>query len=247
MNNPECETYTYKINNMLSRTLIFDNIKIITALVLIFPWYYEWSEGTEFVWERLWGIIFSIGIILMNIIPVSQYINYYLENRNTSFSVDINSNIITITQNGITKAYDTKEITQSNYHLGIFYRAAIDRQLRLPMLNSGFGYWSLKFNNGDHYYLTNILHDFIHDEPPFIRDTKYRFRLLTYIHKADVEKTDDLKPPKEKTRVEQLVEKYATKSDEELNEILKNQKDYQKEAVAAAALVLKNRALVNKG
>ena len=48
-------------------------------------------------------------------------------------------------------------------------------------------------------------------------------------------------PFKEKSRVEQLVEKYAGKSDEELNEILTHQKDYQKEAVEAAGLVLKSR------
>ena len=48
-------------------------------------------------------------------------------------------------------------------------------------------------------------------------------------------------PFKEKSRVEQLVEKYVSKSDEELSVILKDQKDYQKEAVEAAVLVLKSR------
>ena len=52
------------------------------------------------------------------------------------------------------------------------------------MFFSDFGYWELQFENGDRYYLTNLLNDFVH-QAPIIRKTKYRFRLFPYIKKLD--------------------------------------------------------------
>ena len=230
----------YEINNKLLKGLLFDNLKMIALLIIVLPFYWKWRNGTEFVLDQQIFIIFSAIILIMNIPSVLIYLNYYFENKDTSFTLDFDSKKIEITQNGMTKTYTINDVSESNYHLGIYYKNAIDRAGRIPMLVSDFGYWDLKFKNGDRYYLTNILHDFIHDTP-FLGKTKYRFRMFTYINKSDSKQAVELKEKRKKTRIEKFVEQYESKNEKQLIEILDNSKSYQKEAVEAAKIVLKNK------
>ena len=213
-------------------------------MIIVLPFYWKWRNGTEFVLDQQIFIFFSVIILIMNIPSVLIYLNYYFENKDTSFILDFDSKKIEITQNGMTKTYTINDVSESNYHLGIYYKNAIDRAGRIPMLVSDFGYWDLKFKNGDRYYLTNILHDFIHDTP-FLGKTKYRFRMFTYIKKSDSKEAltlkQELERQKEKSLTEKFVEKFKTKSETELNEILANKSKYQKEAVKAVEIVMKNK------
>lgn len=217
---------------------------MIALLIIVLPIYWKWRGGTEFVLDQQMFIILTIIILIMNIPSLLIYLNYYFENKDTSFTLDFDSKKIEITQNGITKAYTINDVAESNYHLGIYYKNAIDRAGRIPMLVSDFGYWDLKFKNGDRYYLTNILHDFIHDEP-FLKNTKYKFRMFTYINKSGskeaLELKQELEKKKEKSQTEKFVEKFRSKSETELNEILTNKSKYQKEALKAAEIILKNK------
>ncbi|MBP0905621.1 hypothetical protein J8H85_17475 [Mariniflexile gromovii] len=180
--------------------------------------------------------------VITNIPAIVIYLNYYRENKNTKFTLDFEEEKIIITKDGIEKEYLKTEIIKSTYHLGIYYKNAIDRAGRLPMLISDFGYWDLQFKNGDRYYLSNILHDFLH-EAPQVPKTKYRFRFYPYINKKDTKQAINLneKPKKEKTLTETFIEKFKTKNDKQLREIIDNKKSYQKEAVEAAEFVLKNK------
>ena len=213
---------------------------MIALLVVFLPFYWKWKNGSELILDQKIVIIFTGILLIMNIPSILMYLNYYFENKNTSFTLDSGSNKITITQNGITKEYDKIDIKESKYHLGIYYKNEIDKAGRIPMLVSDFGYWDLKFENGDRYYLSNILHDFIHDEP-FFKDTKYRFRMFTYINKSDFKEATELKQVQEKNAVEKFTEKFESKTESELNEILGNEKKYQKEAIEAAKIVLRNK------
>ncbi|MFD2543712.1 hypothetical protein ACFSSB_15375 [Lacinutrix gracilariae] len=234
----------YEINNKLLKELLFDNLKMIAFLIIVLPFYWKWRNETEFVLDQQILIIISVIILIMNIPSLLIYLNYYFENKGTTFTLDFDSKKIEITQNGKTKTYTINDVSESTYHLGIYYKNAIDRAGRIPMLVSDFGYWDLKFKNGDRYFLTNILHDFIHNDP-FFKNTKYRFRMFTYINKSDSKKTvelkQELKRKKEKSQTEKFVEKFKTKSETELNEILTNKSKYQKEAVKAVELILKNK------
>ena len=213
---------------------------MIALLIVVLPFYWKWRNGTEFILDQQIVIIFSVIILIMNIPSLLIYLDYYFENKDTSFTLDFESKKIKITQNGMTKEYTINDVAESNYHLGIYYKNAIDRAGRIPMLVSDFGYWDLKFKNGDRYYLTNILHDFIHDTP-FLGKTKYRFRMFTYINKSDSKKAVALKEKREKNAVEKFVEKFQSKTESELNEILNNKKSYQKEAIEAAKIIMKNK------
>lgn len=108
------------------------------------------------------------------------------------------------------------------------------------MLISDFGYWDLHFKNGDRFYLTNILHDFLHDTPK-VPKTNYRFRFYPYISKNDNKQAINLneKRKKEKTMTEVYIEKYKSKNENQLLEILDNRKSYQKEAVRAGLAIKK--------
>lgn len=231
---------SYEINNKLLKGLLFDNLKIIVPLIIVLPFYWKLKKGTEFIPDQQIVIIFSVIILVMNIPSVLIYLNYYFENKGTSFTLDFESKKITITQNGTTKKYTQEDIEESNYHVGIYYKNAIDRAGRIPMLVSDFGYWDVKFKNGDRYFLTNILHDFIHDEP-FLENTKYKFRIFAYVNKSESKEAIELKQKLEKNQTEKFVEKFQSKSEAELNEILINKSDYQKEAVKAVEIILKNK------
>lgn len=203
---------------------------MVVLMVLILPLYWKLRNGTEFVLGKQTVIIFSSIILIMQIPTIIIYLNYYYENRSTSFSLDWKTKQISITQEGVTKNYQKEDIKKSTYHLGIYYKNVIDSAGRIPMLISDFGYWDLEFENGDRYFLTNILHDFIHDQP-FIENTKYRFRMFTYVNKSDTKEEVELKKVKEKNLTEKFVEKFQLKSESELKEILNNKSKYQKEAV----------------
>ena len=230
----------YKLNHKFLRRLLLDNLIMTVFLIIAFPFYWEWKNGTGIVLDRQIIMIFGVIILVANIPSILIYLHYYFENRNTSFILDFESKTITITQNGITKEYSKKEVETSHYHLGIYYKNAIDRAGRMPMLISDFGYWDLTFKNGDRYFLTNLLHDFIHD-PPFLMKTRYRFRIFPYVNKSDYKKTlnlfKELERKKEKSRTEKFVDQFQSKSEAQLKDILVNRSKYQKEAVKAAEIL----------
>ena len=217
---------------------------MIAVLVILIPIYWKWKGGDEFRLDSTLTIILIALIIVWNIPSVFLYLNFYFENKNTSFSLNHNSKTIVITQNGITKTYGESDVKESIYHLGIYYKNAIDKAGRIPMLDSDFGYWEINFKNGDRYFLTNILHDFIHDEP-FYNATLYRFRIFSYVKKSDSSKGKDIKnlieENRDKTITEKFVKRFQTKSELELNEMINNQSKYQKEAIEAVKIVLKSK------
>ncbi|AUC16537.1 hypothetical protein BTO06_15880 [Tenacibaculum sp. SZ-18] len=222
--------------------MLFDNLKVVGLMIVVLPVYYKWKNGTDFVLEDFW-IWFIIGFtIITNIPAVILYLNYYFENRNTEFTLDYEQLKISITKDGVKKEYQKNEIEKSTYHLGIYYKNAVDRAGRIPMLISDFGYWDIQFKNGDRYYLTNILHDFLHQTPLLLK-TRYRFRIYPYINKKDNRKGINLfeEPKKEKTLTEKFIEQYQSKNERQLREILDNKKSYQKEAVEAAEILMKRK------
>ncbi|MGB3606955.1 hypothetical protein [Psychroserpens sp.] len=232
----------YEIQHKLLRRLILDNLIVTLLLIVLFPIYFKWRNGTEFVFVEFMIWMLIAFTIITNIPAIVIYLNYYRENKNTKFTLDFEEEKIIITKDGNEKQYLRKEIKKSTYHLGIYYKNAIDRGSRLPMLISDFGYWDLQFKNGDRYYLTNLLHDFLHESPKYSK-TKYRFRFYPYIKKNDKKQAINLNKrlEKEKTLTEQFIEKFKTKNEKQLLEILDNRKGYQKEAVKAVEILLKRK------
>lgn len=233
---------TYKLHNKLLKILLKENLIFIIGLIVLTP-IFQYFKGVEnFEFDALY-IKILIGVVLIfNIPAICILINYYIQNKDTTLEIDTQSDLIIIKKKGEIKNYKISDIEASIYNIGIYYKNAIDNYSRWSTIHSDFGYWYLKFVNGDRYYLSNLLVDFLH-EKAFLKKTKYRFRLFPYIDKSSKKVGIEFKKVQiqEKNRVEKFVEKYQSKSERQLREILDNKKSYQNEAVEAAKIVLKNK------
>ncbi|MCR8668072.1 hypothetical protein NO995_10290 [Aestuariibaculum sp. M13] len=231
---------TYQPNNKLLKTLLRENLYFAIGLIILTPILYYFREGKQFVWDFPFVKIMAVILIIYNLPNFIIYWDYYKENKTTKIKFDTESNRIGITKNGVQKQYEISEIKSSIYHLGVYYKNRIDDAKRWKMINSDLAYWDLEFNNGDRYYISNLLVDFLHDAP-IVQNTKYRFRMFQYINKSDSKEAVELKQTQEKNRTKKFVDKFQSKSESELNYILNNKSKYQKEAVKAVEIIIKNK------
>ena len=231
---------TFEHNNKLLKILLRENIYFVIGIIIITPIYYYQRKGEQFVLDFLFIKIMTVIFLIYNLPNFIIYLDYYKENKNTKIKIDTENNSIEIVKNGKSKQYKITEIKSSIYHLGIYYKNWIDNARRWKMINSDLSYWDLEFNNGDRYYISNLLVDFLHYKP-IVDNTKYRFRMFQYINKSDSKEAVELKQVQEKNRTEKFVEKFQSKSESELNEILINKSKYQKEAVKAVEIIIENK------
>ena len=207
-------------------------------MIIFIPILNYFRNGTEIELNLTSVLIFSGVLFVFNIPAIILLIEYYFENKNTTLEID--SEFIIINRKGETKRHKISEIETSTYNIGIYYKNAIDNAARWSTIHSEFGYWDVKFENGERYYLSNLLVDFLHQEA-FLENTKYRFRLFPYIDKSNSKKAVELKKVQKKSRVEKFVDQFQSKNEKQLQEILDNKKNYQKEAVEAAEIIMKNK------
>ena len=212
-------------------------------MIILTPILYYFREGKPFVLDLLFVKIMAVIFLIYNLPNFIIYLNYYQENRNTKIKIDTEFDSIGIIKNGISKQYKISEIESSIYHLGVYHKNRIDNARRWKMINSDLAYWDLKFNNGDRFYISNFLVDFLH-EKPIIENTKFRFRMFQYINKSDSKEAIELKAQKVKTRVDRLRELYSQKSVSELEYIVKNEKIFMENAREVAKEILKEKTLV---
>lgn len=233
---------TYELNNKLIKGLLKENlIFLIGLLVLSLIIFY--FRGFEKFKSDFFYLLFILGsTLVLNIPAICLIINYYSQNKDTKLKIDTQSDLIQISQKGKSKTYKLSNIETSVYNIGIYYKNAIDNNARRSAFHSNFGYWDLKFTNGDRYYLSNLIIDFLHQKA-FIEITKYRFRFFPYINKSTAKTGIDLKSINihEKSRVEKFIEQFQSKNENQLLEIIDNKESYQKEALEAAKIVLKNK------
>ncbi|WP_298417224.1 hypothetical protein [uncultured Kordia sp.] len=156
--------------------------------------------------------------------------------------IDSSSNFIKIKEKKCSKTYKFSEIETSTYHLGNYYENLLDNFGKELMFHSDFGYWDLKFKNGDRYYISNLIVDFLH-EHAFVKNTTYQFRAFPYIKTSNSKKAIKLKRQIEKNDIDRIIKKFASKSEKELCVILNNKSKYQENAVKAAEIVLKNKGV----
>ena len=211
-------------------------------MMIILPLYTRFRYGNDFIIDKTLILIFIGTIVFMNIPFLILYLNYYNTNKRTEFTLNRLENTIQITRENKVKKYSIDKIEKSTYNLGLWYQNGLDKTYRMPLWIADFGYWDLTFENGDRYYLTNLLHDFLLKKP-IVENTKYRFRFIPFIDKSTKKEGIEFKESvfKPKNRIEKLKENYKSKSIDELNDILVNKNKYQKEAVKVAKEILKEK------
>ena len=182
--------------------------------------------------------------ILMNLPSLILYLQYYFVSKDTELQIDRTSKRINIIKNGSRKEYDFEQIEHSVYNLAIYYKNAIDRAGRIPMMISDFRYWDVQFKNGDRYLLTNLIVDFLLDSP-FVENTEYRFRFIPYLDTSKYVKPDLQKHQPNDDRIRFFLKQYKSKNKSELIDIISNRKKYQVEAVLAAEKIINKKTLGN--
>ncbi|WP_417866991.1 hypothetical protein [Xanthomarina gelatinilytica] len=232
----------YSIHNKQLIIHLFDNLKTIIGMMIIIPIYTKFRYGNDFVIDQTLILIFIGTILFMNIPALILFINYHSNNKNIEFTLDQNNNKILITKETKTKEYSIEQIKKSTYNLGLWYQNGLEKSYRMPLWTADFGYWDLTFENGDRYYLTNLLHDFLLEQP-ITENTKYRFRFIPFIDKSTKKSGIEFKESvfKPKSRTSKLTENYKNKTIDELNYILENKNKYQKDAIKVAEKILKEK------
>ncbi|UKM64107.2 hypothetical protein GSB9_00654 [Flavobacteriaceae bacterium GSB9] len=233
------ETKTYKLNFKSVVSLLKANLAVILLVYILLEYFNQEIDNYKVI------LIVSIYFIaLYNGPAIYLLFNYYKNNKDTEFSIDEKLRVITITERENQKIYNFEDVKYSIYNIGIYYKNAIDKNFRIPTLFSEFGYWDLTFKNGDRYFLTTLLHDFLLDEDK-VKNTKYRFRLIPYIDKKHKDNGVDLKPIKTHNKIcsDKLRRNFNQKTIEELNYIIENKSKYQPKAVFLAKKIIKERTL----
>ncbi len=212
---------------------LFCGIGMIIFLPLIV--YFEGDKSFQYDW-LIFKILFWV-LLLWNIPAIILLIHYYLQNKNSQVVIDIASDLIKISENGIEKKYKLSDIEDSTYNIGIYYKNALDKAARFRMLISDFGYWDIRFVNGDRFYLKALMIDFLH-ERPFLTKTKFRYRFIPFIDKSFPNRIKEHEKKENLIRTEMFIKQYKNKTRKQLNYILENQSKYQKEAVKAAKILI---------
>ena len=159
-----------------------ENLIFIISIIVFTSIHFYFKGVTNFEYSPLLIKIFIFVVLVWNIPAIILLIHFYIENKDTKFEIDTESDVIIIEVKGLTKQYKLSEIDKSTYNLGIYHKNSIDNKGRFKMHISDFGYWAIQFNNGDKFYFTNLLHDFLHDKP-FIKKTKYNYWFYPIINK----------------------------------------------------------------
>ncbi|WP_178984256.1 hypothetical protein [Winogradskyella helgolandensis] len=233
---------TYKLHHKLLKVLLKENLIFIIGMIIITLTLQYFKSSGDLAFDILFLKILVGIVFVFNLPAILLLINYYYHNKELTLYIDKESDVIQINKKGISTKHKLSDIESSIYNVGIYYKNKIDRNGRWSAMHSDFGYWDLKFENGDRYYISNLLIDFLH-EHAFIKKTKYRFRFFPFIDKSEskIGITLKQKRTKEKTLTEKFIGQFKSKNEKQLLEIINNKNSYQKEAVKAATIILKNK------
>ncbi len=223
------------------------NIKPIIKLfrikisILVFALTYIYIKQQNDNVEITHLILIKSGIFAIFFTSIPDFIlviNYYFENRKTSFSINEFEEEIEIIKNGVKTKYNFNDIKRSVYNRCKNHQDKFDNGFRLAMTFSDFGYWDLTFKNGDRYYLTNLLHDVISE--PKIPNTEFRFRGLPIIDKNNPKKKYEVKI-EEYDELKVMKENFQNMNIEKLQKIIENKTEYRKEAIEYVEKLLREK------
>ncbi|KKM90954.1 hypothetical protein LCGC14_1233440 [marine sediment metagenome] len=230
----------YKLNSRIVKILLKENLFMALFFFVGVPIYLHFFR--EDIFSHQYREIIQITLVLLlfsNIPSIVLLINYYFENRGTKLKIDFSANSFLIEIKGFEKSYDLSDISISTYYLTKYHRPEIGwKWFWYP--HHPFGYWHVRFNNGDEYYLSNLLVDFLKD-PKFLPVTKYRYTTFPFMDKSNSVSAQKSEEIENTNRIEYLVQLYSGKSEQELIDLLNNKVPYQPEAIEAAKIVLSKK------
>lgn len=186
------------------------------------------------------GLLFASIPILMFAVPtIYLHLNYYIKNIGLEMAIDDIGEQISFVKNGNEHVFKISNIKCVEQHLGIYYRNRIDFAGRRIAPWTPYGYFLLKFDNGNQFYVTCLMVDVT--SPPFDITHTY-FRFFPYLRKGFnlLEKRKVANEDYE-NQISFYKSNFKLHSQEELKEKIVNEKTYEKAAVEAARQLLKSK------
>lgn len=213
--------------------MLFLGVLIVTPFILLFR-----NTTTEYNFNFF--IILFVTLIIYNIPFYYLLISYYFENKNMELRLE--NETIFVTKNSIEKSFNKNEVLNSTFHIGIFHKNKIDNINRTYANFSDLGYWELEFIDGEKFYLTNLIVNFLHQKP-ILDNTEIKYRIFPYIirKKSILQDKTDLEN-QENILINRFLKKFKNKTPKELEYIISEKNKFQKEAIKAAELLLNKKS-----
>ena len=179
--------------------------------------------------------IVSIWSLSFYIIPLFYiHFNYYKKNRNNILK--INENGISISQQNDLVEFKFSEIKKVEFN---FSYPLYDKRFRWFFWDEYF-YAEVHLKNGKNLIITCLLFDKLEAIIPS-NLIKRKKRIFPYIKKKNLNTIEKETKIQTKKRIENLTLSFKQKSKSELNEIINNKNQYQKEAIEIANQILKEK------
>ena len=233
----DLKTYNFNIKPIIK--LFRVKISILIFALIIGYIYFDQQNNNIGITQLILLKSGIFAILLSSIPDIILVINYYFENRKTSFSINKINEEIEITKNGIKTKYHFSDVKRSIYNRCKNHQDDFDNGFRIAMTFSDFGYWDLTFKNGDRYYLTNLLHDITYE--PKIPNTEFRFRGLPIIDKKKSKKEKYEIKIEEYDNLKVMKEHFENMNTEKLQKVLENKTEYRKEAIELVEKLLREK------
>lgn len=228
--------YRYKAFNWVIKGVL---LRSIGLTIISFVGFFVFQDPTT----QMFIAILSALLVIFTLPPILLISQHLSKSDIREMQINFKSKEVQFrTQTGQRIQIKEDEVKHSIFHLNLYYKNMMDGKSRRPTFHADLGYWELQTISGNTYLISSLLGDFLTYIPVY--PTKYTFRLVPVMQKGNFEKAvefteyESIKP---KTSAEKLEDKYNMKSDVELELILANKRDYQKEAVLIATKILKSR------
>ncbi|WP_286746923.1 hypothetical protein [Roseivirga sp. UBA1976] len=230
--------YRYKAFNWVIRAVLLRSIGLtIISFVVLFI--FQNTITVDLVFIAILSAFLAI-FTLPSVLLISQHLS---QSDIREMQINFKSKEVQFrTKTGQRIRVGKDEVKHSIFHMNLYHKNKMDGNSRRPTFHADLGYWELQTISGNTYLISSLLGDFLTYTPVY--PTKYTFRLFPVMQKGKFEKAvefTEYERIKPKTSAEKLKGKYIMKSDVELELILANKKDYQKEAVLIADKILKSR------
>ena len=227
---------TYRLTyKPLIKILIWLGIFLV-VIIFLGDFLYELKYGRSLKSSNsfyITGIPFTLLLLLPSFLIAIFYLK---ENYRTNFTIDKELNIIKIKFGKNIKTYNLSEIESSIYN-----RQSYQKDFFWDAFScyADLGYVDLTFKNNDRYFLSCFLIDVTKE--PIFENSQIKYSFFPFIDRTDPKTVKKKVVQQTEKRIEELKRNFSSKTEFELNEMLKNKSKYQDEAIIAIKQVLKNK------
>ncbi len=163
--------------------LIFTAFTIV-IMVVLWP-VIAWVKGASGVVYDLEAIkILSLVFLVMLLPAIYLHIEYFVENLHTKLTIDYNSRKLSIEKGKVAYDYSFEDVLESILYRSIYFSNEIDNVTRWKSVFSDYGYWFVRFSDGETFFFTSLMIDT--SEEPLIKGTEIRYSFFTNIKEENI-------------------------------------------------------------